>query len=58
MKVFVKKQGEGERWLELEDIKEISIDLESGGQIDLLQTDSKTLRATMTDGAKLNIETA
>jgi hypothetical protein len=54
MKVFVKKQGG--QWKELEDIKEISIDMEGGGQIDMFQTDSKTLRATMKKGAKLNIE--
>lgn len=55
MKVFVRKQLG--RWEELEDIKEISVDLESGGQIDLFQTDSETLRAMMCKGAKLNIET-
>lgn len=57
MKVFIKEEG-STLWKELEGIKEISIDLESGGEIDLIQTDSKTLRATMKAGAKLNIETA
>lgn len=57
MRVFIKRKGIASRWEEPTDIEEISIDLEGGGRIDFFQSDSQTLRTTMTKGAKLNIET-
>ncbi len=58
MKVWIKGTGvTSTQWKELEGVTEISIDMEGGGQIDLFQTDSKTLRATMDKGSRLNIET-
>jgi len=57
MRVFIKGESTCHQWKELEDIEEVSIIMENGGQMDIFQSDSKTLLAKLGPHLKLNVET-